>query len=222
MPSRWLTKALFLAALLPCVAAADDGQRYRVSGIILNPDRPLAMIEGSDGEQTLLRPGDRLGPLSVETIDAEGVILTDGMRLIFLPLQGEPTALGDLQAIARTRALQSADGNASQAIDFRSAAAELAQLRQTPVAAKTTPDVQRREEERLGQRLNRALGLPSHAVIEAVDRRSVKGPEAAIPLLAERIEKGRSVRLEVDGLPGIAVLYLTPDYSVPPPRPQPN
>jgi len=204
--SQRLHAFLLSAALLGCLAASAviaDDDRYRVAGVILMPDKKIAVVEKSDGSQQLYRYGDTIDNYTVKRIDSEGIYLQQSGREIFLELEGTPTRLEDVVAILRTYELQISDGNASQTVDYNKTAVELAGLARRDPSEDASEDIR--------ERLNAVLGLPTFTVISAVDGKAVMRPEMAVLLLAQKFEKGRSVRLDVGGsIPGVNALYLTP------------
>ncbi|MDH3748017.1 MAG: hypothetical protein OER97_07390 [Gammaproteobacteria bacterium] len=219
MQMQRIFSATILAGIVyssTCIATAED-ERYRVSGIIMTPEKQIAVVEKSDGSQELYRQGDAIDGFVVEFIDSDGIHLKRGASQIFLELEGTPTRLEDVAAASRTRDLQISAGNASQSIDYDKAQLELEALsREHANSESAGSDDNSAEEKRamLEERLNIALELPSHTVIKAIGRDTVQRPEHAMMLLTHKVARGESVRLEVGGsIPGVEVLYLTPNAT---------
>jgi len=214
---RILSTALLFGVVYSstCLATTED-ERYRVAGIIMTSEKPIAVVEKSDRSQELYRQGDTIDGFVVELIDDDGIFLKRGTSQIFLELEGTPTRLEDVAAASRTRELQIGAGNASQGIDYektRIALEELSRSHENSEAAGADKNRSEQRQATLEERLNMALGLPSHTVISAVDRDSVQRPEQAMKLLTQKVSQGHSVRLEVGGsIPGVEVLYLTPEF----------
>ena len=213
----------FTGLCLSALALADDRDAaYRVTGIIVLPQKQIAVIEKSDATQQLYRLGDVIDQFTIVHIDTEGVLLSRGSTEVHLALEGKPSRLEDVAATLRTRELQIADGHATQTIDYAKAYQELAKLARPSVAPESGEDRidESHPRKTLDERLATALGLPSYTVITAVDRRAVQRADEAILVLSASIAQGRTVRLEVGGsIPGLNVLYLANGNSPRPPEP---
>lgn len=216
-------RTLFSAALLSGLVYLSAGlahaaeERYRVSGIIMTPEKQIAVVEKSDGSQQLYKQGDMIDGFVVEHVDSDGIFLNRSGSKIFLELEGTPSLLGDGAATLRTSELQVSAGRASQNIDYGRARLELAKLSRAQTNSESLGSENGRSGNRqatLEERLNMALGLPSYTAISSIDRDKVERPEDAVSLLAQKVSRGDSVRLEVDGsIPGVHVLYLAPQNS---------
>lgn len=208
-----------IATLSVSLACATEAS-YRVSGIIVTPEKRIAVVEKSDGSQQLYKQGESIDGFIVEKIDHDGIFLTRESVEIFLELEGKPTRLEDVAAATRTRDLKVSAGNATQSVDYDRAQRELEKIS----AAQMYSDIELQTDTRDGragavqatleERLNMALGLPSNTQIRAVNSESVSKPEHALMMLAYTVGRRESVRLEVGGsIPGVNVLYLTPQES---------
>ncbi len=195
-------------------AAEGDNARYRVSGLLITDDKQIAFIEKSDGSQSLYRRGDSLEGFTISAIEAGGVRLSGASGDVFLPLRGEPTDLSDVKALVRTRDLEVSDGNTTAALDYEAAwrdvrglQAEIARLAEStetgPAREKRRADIERR--------FNKALGLPAETVVRAIDRDRIGSVEQALLVIGQSLQNKRTIRLEVDGVPGIQVIYTTHD-----------
>lgn len=193
----------------PAAGQADAG--YRLAGIVVTADERLAIIEKRDGGQALYRPGDRLEGFAVESIEAGGVRLVAAEQSLFLALKAVPPSPGEITAIARARAMVVTDGYASQALDYSQAQRAIRKLNARFAASGTAATEAPRREPALSGEIAVALGLPQATVIKAVDRNVVRSPRETLLHLATRIEAGQGMRLEIDGIPGVQVLYARPD-----------
>ena len=195
----------------PVRGEPDPG--YRFAGVIITVDERLAIIERADGGQSLYRPGDRLDRYTVASIERGGVRLVDSEQELWLPLAAVPVSDGEVAAVTRARSMVVTDGHASQALDYREARRALRALARSPGESADPAGTGLRERE-LSGRIARALGLPQATVIKSVDRDAVSSPQEALLYLAARLEANTSMRLEIDGMPGVQVLYARPDEQL--------
>lgn len=226
-----MTRHWHIAAWLMLTTMANAQEtdlRYRVSGIIVSPEKQLAVIEKSDGTQALFRTGEMLADYEIERIDSGGVILSKSGRQVWLELRGRPTFLADAAAVsaANTLVQSSPSGEATAQVDFAMAREE---LREMVGLAPVLPEEFRREYQRNhamqsgkqasaaererspDELLNKAMGLPSYAQITKVNRTPVESAQEAARLIEADFALQRTVRLELNGsVAGIEVLYVKP------------
>ncbi len=175
---------------------------YRVAGIIETNNDALAMIESSDGEQAVYRPGDTIGSGEIGSVSSDGVIvLLDGQTFL-LPLQGEPTLLRDLELSKAGYHMKIGDGVGQYDIDFDEARAALADANRPP------DEKEKNNPEYIFQRIADALNLPTGARVQAVDEKAVDSADSAVLALVAGMHHDL-LRIRVSVVPGVSRVYIS-------------
>lgn len=195
--------SLFAIVFFAAQASGDaDDIRYRVAGIIEAESKSLAMIESSDGEQAVYRPGDAIGAGEIGSVSSDGVIvLLDGQTYL-LPLQGEPTILRDLELSKAGHRMKFSAGVGQYEIDFDEARSVLLDANRPP------DDMDDKNPDYKYSRISEALALPAGARVEAVDENAVGSAEHTILALVSGMNSDY-LRIQVSGVPGVRRVYIS-------------
>ncbi len=196
----WFFLAVFAFGFHAIAIGADLS--YRVAGIIETDKNALAMIESSDGEQAVYRPGDKIGSGEIGSVSGDGVIvLLDGQTFL-LPLQGEPSLLRDLELAKAGYHMKIGDGVGQYDIDFDEARAALMDANRPP------DDKEKNNPDYIYQRIVDALNLPAGARVRAVGEKDIATANRVVLALVAGMQHDH-LRIRVSGVPGVSRVYIS-------------
>jgi hypothetical protein len=181
----------------------DDNGALRLSGIVLDEQRGVAIVESPDGATVMVHEGDTFEGGRVVQISRESmrVQFPQGDRLYWLTADGSkvtdapPPPAADPVVIERREAPTAL---------LRTVAKVPAVARLDALVATTSQHDTTSVDELLGP----LLGLPKQARITQIDHRPLGSTKADIIAIRNSLAQGNVVSLSIEGIPEKDMLYL--------------
>jgi hypothetical protein len=186
---------VFFAAVCGALAVgsvAATAANYRVAGtIVVEGGAHLVVVEGEDGLQRLLRPGDNLGEGRILSINESYLRLGDGKREWIISLTSGKSTL----ALPPDAPLVT---NLELSPDLQAALENL--------VATGSPSIVR-------DQLAAVFGLSAGTWVRAVNETVVATPGAAVKAIQQGLKEGRILHLFLEGSSRSEEIYLLPPTS---------